>query len=277
MKLRYLYIFSVLTSLCLAPESQAQEQDGLTQQESAYPSNLDSLDSLEQNIDSLSQDTLNIILPPQAVPDSLHTQSKEPKGSFVKFSEIYLDYGKLATIPFGSELKAELGAGIYFRFNFGINIEVGYGAKYPEDFYKNTQYESKGYYGRVGLNYLLTYVPGVHLSIGAKYGYSMYEYEGTYELGSDFWGNYTNSFHRTNLQADWFEIAIGSERRWKGNFYLGFVVRLRVLRNYDTFTPIEVYSIPGYGRTVDKSSPALNLYIKYIFGNRIDEEEPPSE
>ena len=251
MRPRFQYIFSLLFTLLPAAGLQAQEVDSLMQETDAPSLELQS--HVQHSTDSL---------------DSLVSQPVDTS-KFIKLADIYLDYGKLVTMPFSFETKAEMGIGMYFRFNFGLNVEAGYGAKYPEDAYKNSDYSVKGYYGRIGLNYHYTYAPGVHLYLGAKYGYSMYEDGGTYELGSDTWGNYSDSFKRTNLQANWFEIIGGSERRWKGNFYLGFVVRVRVLMNYDTFTPIDVYAIPGYGRTMDKSIPALNLYIKYIFGNRI--------
>ena len=150
-------------------------------------------------------------------------------------------------------------------------------AEVTEEAYKNAEYSSKGFYGRIGINYLYRYAPGVHLYIGAKYGKSFYEDEGTYELGSEFWKNYKYSFQRTDLQADWFEVIIGSEKQWKGIIYLGFVTRLRALRSYDTFNPIEVYSIPGYGRTMDKTIPAVNLYIKFILGNRRTQNSSSSE
>jgi len=266
MKQLYPYIFSLLALVGPAFTSLAQQIDSLDQVGIA-----EGIDSLVQKIDSTFQDTLQIQT--QISMDSTSDQHPPVDEGFIKFGDIYLDYGKLASIPFGMELKAEMGAGIYMRNNFGINVEAGYGAKYPEDHYKNAEYSSYGYYGRIGINYLLTYAPGVHLYFGGKYGYSLYEDEGTYELGSDFWGDSEGSFHRTDLQADWFEVIMGSERRWKGNIYLGFQARVRAIRNFDNFTPIEVYSIPGYGRTMDKAIPALNLYIKYMIGNRIEEEE----
>ncbi|MEQ8881651.1 MAG: hypothetical protein RLQ12_18545, partial [Cyclobacteriaceae bacterium] len=49
-------------------------------------------------------------------------------------------------------------------------------------------------------------------------------------------------------------------------FAIGFNIRMRFLVTYDKDSPIDVYSIPGYGKTIDKSTPAVNLFVKlYLF------------
>jgi hypothetical protein len=100
--------------------------------------------------------------------------------------------------------------------------------------------------------------------IGAMYGYSMYQDKATYHIESALWDDYQDGFTRQNLTGEWVELVAGSESSFRGSFYFGFLVRFRVLIRHDNFSPFEVFAIPGYGRTMDKTLPALNLYIKYM-------------
>jgi len=201
-------------------------------------------------------------------------QSDEPETSdsgksFNRF-EITLDYLKLLTFAFPEETKLEAGIGFISKVNIGINVEVGYGEKLPEDFYKNADYKVYGYYGRAGLSYYFPFKPGANLIIGVKYAMSQYQDEATFSILSSMWDDYADNFQRTDLEASWAELILGSESSVAGNLYLGFTFRMRFLIQADNFTTFEVYSIPGYGRTFDNFVPALNLYVKYYipFGKR---------
>jgi len=178
--------------------------------------------------------------------------------------ELSLDYLKLISFALPSETKLEGGLGIITKPNIGLSFEFGYGAKMPEDHYKNAAYTVEGIYGRVGLSYHYPFNPGSNLFIGAKYGMSNYQDEATFVIESSLWDVYEDSFSRTDLSARWVEFIAGSESKIKGNFYLGFIFRFRALISHDNFSPLEVFSVPGYGRTMDKTIPALNLYMKYM-------------
>jgi len=188
------------------------------------------------------------------------------KNPFIKRVEFSLDYLKLLSLPSKFEKKAEVGTGFYLRYNFGLNVEMGYGKLTPQDAYKNSDYTSEGFYGRLGINYLYEYQPGIWIYLGVKYGQSHFYDKGTYTIQTPLWNDYTQSYKRTNLKADWTEILIGSESTWKGNFNLGFMARYRILMEYPSFDDIEVYSIPGYGKTMQSSHLAITLYIKYVIG-----------
>lgn len=178
--------------------------------------------------------------------------------------EISLDYLKLVSFVMPSETKMEGGFAIITKPNVGISIEIGYGARMPEDHFKNAEYKVDGMYGRAGLSYHIPFNPTTNLFIGAKYGMSSYQDEATYTIESGLWDPYQDSFQRTGLSARWAEMIAGSESRFKGNFYFGFMIRFRVMISQDNFEPLEVFSVPGYGRALDKTIPALNLYIKYM-------------
>ena len=188
------------------------------------------------------------------------TASTAP-GSRNRF-EISFDYLKLVSLVSEEEFKLEGGLGYISKLNIGINVEVGYGEKTPDDFYKNAEYKVYGYYGRAGLSYYYPYNPGVNFIIGARYAMSLFQDEATFSILSSLWDDYNGAFQRENLEASWAELILGTESSVKGILYFGFTFRIRFLIQTDNFPTFEVYSIPGYGRTFDTIVPALNLYVK---------------
>jgi hypothetical protein len=176
--------------------------------------------------------------------------------------EIVFDYLKLVSFASKTETKMEGGLGYISKINVGFNVEVGYGEKTPEDFYKNAEYKVYGYYGRAGISYYYPYNPDVNFIVGVKYAMAQYQDEATYSVLSTLWDDLDGDFQREALEASWVEFILGTESSVKGILYFGFVFRMRFLIQADNFTPFEVYSIPGYGRTFDTIVPALNLYIK---------------
>jgi hypothetical protein len=199
--------------------------------------------------------------------DTLMTQGDSipaGKGPFIRNVEFSTDYAKLAALPLKSEDKAEAGAGIFFRNKFGLNFEAGFGNLSPKYAFKNSSYHSEGMYGRVGISYLYEYEQGIRLYAGAKYAESYFSDNGMFTINNPLWNDFTGTFERKDLKAKWAEIVAGSESRWKGNFYLGFIARFRIMIRYPVFEDIGVYSIPGYGITAGSSLPVVNLYIKYL-------------
>jgi hypothetical protein len=194
--------------------------------------------------------------------ESVQIETDGEQKSFNRF-EITFDYLKLLTFAFPEETKLEAGIGFISKINIGVNVEVGYGEKKPEDFYKNADYKVYGYYGRAGLSYYYPFKAGTNFIIGVKYAMSQYQDEAAFSILSSLWDDYEDYFERTDLEASWVELIIGSESSVAGNLYFGFTFRMRFLIEADNFSTFEVYSVPGYGRTFDNFVPALNLYIKY--------------
>lgn len=206
--------------------------------------------------ESLNQDPAG-----ETLPDSMLRPVKVP---VIRRLEISLDYLKLVSFALPSETKMEGGLAIITKPNIGISFEFGYAAKMPEEHFKNAEYRVEGFYGRAGLSYHYPFDPNTNFFLGAKYGMSNYQDEATYTIESSLWTPYEDSFERTGLSGQWVEFIAGSESRFKGNFFFGFIFRFRALISHDNFTPLEVFSVPGYGRTMDKTIPAVNLYIKYM-------------
>jgi hypothetical protein len=182
---------------------------------------------------------------------------------FLQSVDIMIDYLKLTSFLVPYEEKAEGGISFLLRNKFIIALEGGYGDLQPRNAYRNSNYRSTGIYGRVGLDYMFPIDQKNNMFIGARYGQSRFEERAQWKIESSLYDSYSDSFHRTNLQAHWSELIIGSESQYKANLFIGFIFRFRVMHQFEKFEGIPTFSIPGYGRTSDKTIPAFNLFVKY--------------
>lgn len=198
------------------------------------------------------------------------------KSKFFSGAEIYIDYGKLLLVASNFESKYEGGINLRFFSRVDLAGEFGYAVLDPLKAYDDAlSYTITGGYFRVGADYFVDLDKKNALYGGVRYGMSMFSDEGEFLLESDFWEDYGDTFGSDNLQADWFELILGSEMRLgkgsgeerpKGGLFLGWKARLRILMHFENREEPRVYAIPGYGRTFDKTIPALNFYLKYRFG-----------
>ena len=179
--------------------------------------------------------------------------------------QLFLDYGKLLTLPFDFERKFEGGGQLLFENRYLLSISYGHGSIWPQNAYKNVNYNATGSYIKPGLFYQMTINPQNKISAGVQYGKASFEDMGTtaIESGSGLFEPYERDFARTGLTASWWELGIQSESNWRGNFWLGFRLSLRKLIEFDNPGNPDVLVIPGYGRTNANSFPAVNLYLKY--------------
>ncbi len=179
-------------------------------------------------------------------------------------AQLYIDYGKLLTIAADFETKYEFGAGYQFKNRFQPNLKIGIATLEPTSAIENGTYKSEGQYWKAGLNYMIPFDAVNSFYLGAYYGQSKFEDEGTYEVISDLWPKFSGSFERKDLEATWYEVVVGSEKSMlKGHVKLGGVFGVRIIQSRTKFDFIDVYAIPGYGRTLDKTAPFANVYIKF--------------
>ncbi len=178
---------------------------------------------------------------------------------------VYFDYPKLFSFFTEAENKAEVGFQIQLFKHFLLGMELGRGRIRPANFYKNANYEVSGNYARFGFGYTKTLGAKSRLNFGFNYGSSFFNDKANIEIESvsGLFNGLEEPLKRTSLKGDWFEITFGTESHLGRNLYLGFIGRLRILNDYDSFEPLDVFTIPGYGRTFDNSIPAINMYIKY--------------
>jgi hypothetical protein len=185
------------------------------------------------------------------------------KDSFFTGVDISLDVLKLSSLALPYELKLEGGAKVVLFNHLGLAYEHGYGKLEPERAIKNGTYTSEGTYFRAGADYIFALDPKNSLYLGIRYGQSQFDDRGTIEITGQIEDDLNASFERTGLSADWYEVLLGTESEVLRRFYVGAMLRLRILGSYDAFEPIDVYAIPGYGRTFDQTIPAGNIYVKY--------------
>ncbi len=214
--------------------------------------------------------------PDAPLPQSLDTATTGKK-KFLSGVEISVDYGKLLLIPSKFEDKMEFGLNIRFYEHFILAAEYGMATLDPLKAYDNAiYYNVKGSYFRGGLDYALPVDTKNSLYFGFRYGASQFEDRGKILIDSEFWPDYEEEFGDADLTASWYELIFGSEtqlligksesRIFIQNLFLGWKFRFRILGTFDNREEPRVYAIPGYGRTFDKTIPALNFYIKYRFG-----------
>ena len=179
--------------------------------------------------------------------------------------ELAIDYGKLLLAPTDFETKLEISAGYRFK-NWVPNVQLGYAQLNPRGAYENGAFEASGMYVSAGINYLTPLDATNSLYFGLQYSMSQYEDQYTYIIGSPIWPDFEQSEVRKDLQAQWAALVFGSESKISDSgFYVGGEFNLRLMIAYDEFEPIDTYAVPGYGRTIDKTVPAVNLYIKFLF------------
>lgn len=178
---------------------------------------------------------------------------------------VSVDYGKLFGQFLKKESKFEFGGQLELKNRLVLIGEYGFATLNPEGAYQNTDYQSDGSYYRLGLGYKIDMSAKNNIYFSARYARASYSDKGTLDIASasGIYDDLNESFYRRDLSAQWFEVTMSSEARlWKG-LYAGFHLRLRIMDKYDEQEPLDVYSIPGYGRTFDRTIPAVNLYLKY--------------
>lgn len=180
---------------------------------------------------------------------------------------VFVDYGKAFGQLLNTESKHEFGAQIEFKNKWFVVGEFGLATLNPDGGYQNTNYEAKGNYYRAGLGYKVDMTAKSNIYLSIRYARASFSDSGIIDIssGSGIYDDISESFERTGLSAQWYEAVLSSESRLFKGLYAGFHLRFRAMYKYDEQAPIDVYTIPGYGRSFDDTIPALNLYLKYAF------------
>ncbi len=180
---------------------------------------------------------------------------------------LLIDYGKLVTIPSNFETKYEGGLELTFFEHFPLTIEIGQATLTPEGAYSNGTYQSEGYYYRVGAGYVNQFKPKNNIGISLRYAQSTFNEDGRIFIESPTGAQETfiQNIRREDLKASWYELVVYSDRKLSDLFSIGLNLRLRILADFDEQNPIDVYSIPGYGRAFENTTPAANLFFKVTF------------
>lgn len=185
---------------------------------------------------------------------------------------IYIDYGKLLTIPLANELKYEGGIELLFNEKIPLIIEVGSATLTPREVYANGDYEAKGQYLRIGTGVYNQWQ--LKNKFGLTMRYAVSKFDEVARLNSENINidrTLSASYDRKDVSASWLELVfytdqkLFSDTKIKDIFTIGMNLRYRYLLDYDIQTPDDVYAIPGYGRSFDESVPAMNVFLKVSF------------
>jgi hypothetical protein len=196
---------------------------------------------------------------------------------FFSGAEIKVDYGKLLLLWTEFESKYEIGVNFRFYERIVFSSEFGQSELNPLKAYEDAIfYTVSGVYGRVGFDYYTAYDPGNFYYAGFRYCMSNFQDEGKFADDSGFLTDYPNGFGSNDATAAWMELVLGTETYLKiskqskesgqSRFLFGWNARLRFLTSFKQREELRIYSIPGYGRTFNDITIALNLYIKYRIG-----------
>jgi len=175
--------------------------------------------------------------------------------------EVHINYSKFISYLTNFEEKLEAGAGLLLFDHFRVSFNYGTAKIQPKKAFDNAKYKSEGDYFRLGVEYQGKLRPGFFLSVGVGYAKSEFDDHITTIINSNFFEEYI--MDRQGIKANWYSIIAGSEMELSRNLLLGWKFRMRFLESHDRQFPIDVYTVPGYGRAEDKSIPSINLYAKY--------------
>ena len=180
---------------------------------------------------------------------------------------LYLDYGKLLTILTKVETKYEGGVELLILEKFPMIIEVGRAVLSPEGVYSNGIYESQGMYYRIGTGYTGQFKPKNKIGLTVRYAVSTFDENEKIFIKSisGAQGDFIQVINQTGLSAQWWEVVLYSDKQLSNLFSIGLNLRLRILHSYDKQEYLDVYAIPGYGRTFDSTIPAVNFFLKVTF------------
>lgn len=235
------------------------------------------------------QDSLSLVADSLQRNEVLSTASDieedEPNSSKPLNFAIHVDYGKLLTVPFDFETKLEGGIVLELFSQIELVGEYGYWDKDSDQAIENGTYNSTGNYWRLGAGFSLPFnTPGNKIGIGFRYAESTFDDQGGFDIVATdgLTEPFNQTFSRNELNATWLSGVLTSsstlklrkkapESKLNRLFQVGLQLRWRFLRSHDRTLsendPIEVYTIPGFGRTLQNQALALNFFIRcYPFG-----------
>lgn len=253
MKLIYIYTFKVL-ALLLIMSSQISFR--------AYGQDEQIIIEEDEAVEEEFVEEEEIVLEEPAIIDTVRLLvNKKPFGI-----QIGVDLLKLASFAIDAETKYEGQVGISYK-NFHLIAEAGFVNYAYAIAYKNSEdYEVEGEYYRFGIDYAFNLSLKNQLLLGIRYGMSTFGDKGSFEVSSELWDNYSFALDeqaRADATATWGEVIVGTQSLIAKNLHFGWYFRLRKLIDRTSYDPVDIYYVPGYGKSNSQTVPALNLFLKY--------------
>lgn len=208
--------------------------------------------------------SLLLVLPLSLSAQTDTTKTKVPHALI--HLDVELDYGKLLGQFVDFETKYEGAVALGYKERLRAVFEYGQGTYNPVVAIKNGSYEAEGTWMRYGLDYFVPVNSSNWFGMGLRFANSDFKDSGSITINSDLFTSRTETFLREGLTASWIEIVLHTKTEVIKGLYVGGHVRIRSIQNFTQESPIEIFNIPGFGRTFDTSVPAVNLYVMYRLG-----------
>ncbi|HEY6082781.1 MAG TPA: DUF6048 family protein [Chitinophagaceae bacterium] len=141
-------------------------------------------------------------------------------------------------------------------------------------------YNSSGYFGRLGVDYNFLKPAYAHETTiiygGIRYGMANMNYAiPQYQITDSTWGNVTGSLPQRAVTAFWIELVVGMKVEVVKNLFLGWSMRPRILLSQNLGTLVRPYIIPGYGKGVNNAVFDFNYSVSYKIPLFRAKERPP--
>lgn len=156
-----------------------------------------------------------------------------------------------------------------------VVLEAGY-SNSNWNLYKNTfYYNSKGWYGRFGLDFNLTEPdPNFEVDLGWRLGFNSFTETSQIVMKGDYWGTMVNEYPMYKLPGStyWGEILLDlkvrlfkrSERTFFKNLWFHSSVRVKLKQgDLNSQNTDQYYWIPGYGLN-HRIMPGINFTLSYF-------------
>lgn len=129
---------------------------------------------------------------------------------------------------------------------------------------KSYQYDSNGFFARVGIDYDIFIVDepnnNDNVLIGVRYGIAFQNHgSDLITIDDDYWGSYETTIPNYSLSSHWIEAVFGLRTEVFNNFYMSWFIRVKGKIKSQNEDVLEPYSIPGYGN----GSNSINLGFSY--------------
>lgn len=131
-------------------------------------------------------------------------------------------------------------------------VELGIGESTREGLEMNTLFKTRAPYFRVGGDYCLTKKRnGNRLMLGARYGFSSYDYDySNPDFEDPYWPTSTKGIELKDIHASshWLEIGLGIETKLWRYIRMGWSFRYKTKLSQSDTPHGEPWYVPGYGK-----------------------------
>lgn len=135
---------------------------------------------------------------------------------------------------------------------------------------KSYSYKSTGLYATAGVDYDIFIVEeegnNDNILLGLHYGYAIQEHgSASITIDEGYWGDYLTSISPYTLSTHWVELVGGLRSEVLNNFYMSWMIHLKVKISSGNTELLEPYKVPGFGT----GSNNFNLGFSYVLGYQI--------